>query len=467
MASVQKKDNTLDYENIKNNILDFTKFIENSNDGKIIKLLDKLGRLSNENIIPDLIKLAESKNPKVRSSVMKNLAKFGKIELLELFMNIAVNDESTDVRREAASAVGRLRDERNIPSLTILLQDSDPKVVQQAIRGLLVFKKNDQVLEALKKIENHKNEQIQDLLSSFFSNKTKQPNKTKESLSTTNKNFRNLVINGDTIKITKMLPPEIIDLTFTSPPYYNARDYSIYESYEDYLEFLKNVFSNVHRITKEGRFLAVNSSPIIVPRVSRAHASRRYPIPFDLHNILIKIGWEFIDDIVWLKPEASVKNRNAGFLQNRKPLAYKPNSITEMIMVYRKKTDKLIDWNIKQYAEDIVANSLVKDGYETTNVWKIDPTFDKTHSAVFPNKLCERIINYYSYVGDLVFDPFAGSGTLGVSARELSRNFLLTEISPVYFDRIQSLLLDTGIFNQDEDVRFINYEQLFELVNEK
>lgn len=60
------------------------------------------------------------------------------------------------------------------------------------------------------------------------------------------------------------------------------------------------------------------------------------------------MGWEFIDDIVWEKPEYSVKNRIGGFQQHRKPLAYKPNSVTEYLMVYRKQTDKLIDWNIHQ-----------------------------------------------------------------------------------------------------------------------
>ena len=59
------------------------------------------------------------------------------------------------------------------------------------------------------------------------------------------------------------------------------------------------------------------------------------------------MGWEFIDDIVWKKPETSVKNRNARFMQHRKPLAYKPNVVTEYVMVYRKETDRLIDWNIR------------------------------------------------------------------------------------------------------------------------
>src|SRR5690606_9462952 len=131
----------------------------------------------------------------------------------------------------------------------------------------------------------------------------------------------------------------------TSPPYYNARDYSFYNSYEEYLEFLRDVFKEVHRLTKNGRFLIVNSSPVIVPRVSRAHSSKRYPIPFDLNKILTDDGWEFIDDIVWQKPEYSVKNRIGGFMQNRKPLSYKPNCVTEYVMVYRKKTTDLIDWN--------------------------------------------------------------------------------------------------------------------------
>ena len=62
-------------------------------------------------------------------------------------------------------------------------------------------------------------------------------------------------------------------------------------------------------------------------------------------------------------------------------------------MVYRKQSDKLIDWNLKQYSEETIHDSKVKDGFETSNVWYIDPTFNKTHSAVFPKSLCDRVIN--------------------------------------------------------------------------
>ncbi len=159
------------------------------------------------------------------------------------------------------------------------------------------------------------------------------------------------------------------------------------------------------------------------------------------------MGWEFIDDIIWVKPEASVKNRTAGFLQHRKPLAYKPNCVTENIMVYRKKSIKLIDWNIKQYDNDIIENSKVLGNYDTSNVWYIDPTSDKIHSAVFPLQLCDKVITYYSFKGDLVFDPFAGSGTMGKSAINSDRYFFLTEINKEYVERIKdSLGKDSYLF---------------------
>ena len=152
------------------------------------------------------------------------------------------------------------------------------------------------------------------------------------------------------------------------------------------------------------------------------------------------MGWEFIDDIVWVKPEASVKNRNGGFFQHRKPLAYKPNARTEYLMVYRKKSTRLIDWNIRQYGADAIRQSRVEDGYETSNVWELDPKWDRGHTAVFPASLCDRVVRYYSFAGDLVFDPFGGSGTLGKAAARLSRHFMMTEISDEYIERIRDNL---------------------------
>lgn len=239
----------------------------------------------------------------------------------------------------------------------------------------------------------------------------------------------------------------------------------IYQSYDEYLKILENIFKEVHRVTKDGRFFVLNTSPIIIPRISRAHASKRYPIPYDIHPLLVKMGWEFIDDIVWLKSEASVKNRNAGFLQHRKPLAYKPNAVTEMLMVYRKKSDKLIDWNIQQYSWDKVKKSKVLDKYETSNVWRIDPTFDKIHSAVFPIELCNRVVKFYSFIGDLIFDPFAGSGTVGRAALNLNRHFFLTEKEPKYINRIkEELNKSNNLFSlKNSQPNFVDLENFIKL----
>jgi DNA modification methylase len=416
-------------------------FVEKQKDNaSIIYILENLSYLP-KNLNGDfLFTLLHHDYHKIRFLAAKNIAKINKVDNLENLYKAYTIEKDTSVKREIVSAIGRLRKPENKVYLFEILQDEDPKVVCQAIRGLLVFKNDADVKENLEPLINHPNEMVRTVIyKEFFAEKEEQ-NKPKSGLphSETYDFLKNVVVNGDVLDVLKYVPDESVHLTFTSPPYYNARDYSIYPSYEAYLEFLEQVFKETHRITKEGRFLIVNTSPIIIPRVSRAHSSKRYPIPFDLHPYLIKNGWEFIDDIIWLKPEYSVKNRIGGFMQHRKPLMYKPNAVTEYLMVYRKQTTKLIDWNIKSYDKNVTTESIVPEGYERTNVWKIDPCFDKIHSAVFPVELCKRVIQYYSFKGDLVFDPFAGSGTVGKTAKSLGRNFFLTEKEPAYFEYMKS-----------------------------
>ena len=451
-------------DDLKNNTKALLSFMQNQNDGTIVYVLEKLGRLENDYSREPLLNLLNRDNENIRTLAIKNLAKIEDISLLPIFTKYANSDESTEVRRESVSAIGRLRSDKAIPTLIEFLSDIDPKVVMQAIRGLLVFSGRLEVKQELKKLLKHPNELIKEVInkevngSSYKTNNSQKHDEFPSFL-------RNTVVCGDVQEVLKSVPDESIHLTFTSPPYYNARDYSIYQSYGEYLNFLEKVFKEVHRTTKEGRFFVLNTSPIIIPRISRAHASKRYPIPYDVHPLLIKMGWEFIDDIVWVKPEASVKNRNAGFFQHRKPLAYKPNAVSEMLMVYRKKTDKLIDWNIWQYSWDKVKKSKVEDDYETTNIWRIDPTFDKIHSAVFPIELCHRVIKYYSFVGDLIFDPFAGSGTLGRAAMELDRNFFLAEKEIKYINRIKEELDKVGnlLHPKDGQPNFVDLNNFISL----
>lgn len=453
-------------ENIKNDHNSLLYFLREQRESDVIYLLNKIGRLNGDFNKEPLLILLEKDNENIRSLAVKNLAKLEDVTLIDVFLKIAKKDSSTKVRREAVSAIGRLRNQKAIPVLIGLLSDPDPKVVLQAIRGLLVFKEGKEVRSELAKLLNHPNEIVREVVSRELNKQKIKKSRIKHAESPDF--LKNVIVHGDVIDVLKYVPDESIHLTFTSPPYFNARDYSIYQSYEEYLKFLETVFKEVHRITKEGRFFILNTSPIIIPRVSRQHSSKRYPIPYDIHPFLIKMGWEFIDDIIWVKPEASVKNRNAGFLQHRKPLGYKPNAVTEALMVYRKKTDKLIDWNMEQYNKDIVEKSKVTDGYETTNIWKIDPTFDKVHTAVFPIELCNRIIKFYSYIGDLVFDPFAGSGTLGKAALNLNRYFFLTEKEEKFVNRIKEEI-DKGVnlFSNINQPRYLGLREFILIAGSK
>ena len=438
------------------------RYLENSTSSTEQRfILENLGKLPNDFRGEALLPYLQAENEETRYWAVKNLGKLENAAYLKHLRNVAVDDESSSVRREAVSAIGRMRNEGAIPTLVKFLSDPDPKVILQAVRALLIFKGKDRVKQCLLQLSAHPNEQIQMVLKAEFEDN---PDITDYGRHPEYPDcMKNCVVNGDTREAMRLLPNGCVHLTFTSPPYYNARDYSIYKSYKQYLSFLAEVFREVHRITKEGRFLIVNTSPVIVPRFSRKYSSTRYPIPFDLHGIVTEIGWEFIDDIVWAKPEATVKNRNGGFQQHRKPLGYKPNTTTEYVMVYRKRSAKLIDWNMKQYPKSIIEESKVDDDFETTNLWHIEPKSDKVHSAVFPQALCDQIVKLYSYVGDLVFDPFAGSGTFGQSAKRLKRNFFLTEQEPVYVERMKETIR-SDLFDAEDFTRFVTMDEFKQLM---
>ena len=415
---------------------------------KIVFILENLGRLPKNFKGEWLFDFIEHKNYKVRLFAIKNMGKLNlDVGVQELF-RIFNAEQKTEIRREIVSSIGRQRNEKAQPFLIKTLKNNDPKIVCQAIRALLIFKDNPTVIKELKKLRRHKNEMVQSIIEKeFYSPKA---DEVKLPHTETYGFLKNTIVHGDVQEILKYVPDDSIHLTFTSPPYYNARDYSIYPSYQEYLIFLKNVFKQVHRVTKEGRFLLINTSPVIIPRISRQHSSKRYPIPFDLHRYIVEMGWEYIDDIIWLKPETSVKNRVGGFQQHRKPLGYKPNTVTEMVMVYRKKTTKLLDWNIRQYPKEIVEKSKIIGDFDTSNIWKIDPVYSKNHSAVFPAELCRRIIEYYSFQGDLVFDPFGGSGTFGKTAKALNRKFFLTEVNNEYFECMKSSKEFNSLLSESE-----------------
>jgi DNA modification methylase len=274
-------------------------------------------------------------------------------------------------------------------------------------------------------------------------------------------NLRNTIGFGDSEQLLSDTPNESIDLIFTSPPYFNARpEYADYLTYEEYLLKIKKIIHQCNRVLNEGRFFVMNISPILIRRSTRSEASKRIAVPFDFHRLFIDEGFEFIDDIHWVKPEGAgwATGRGRRFSADRNPLQYKAVPVTEYVLVYRKQTDKLIDWHIRKHPDQqAVADSKIEDGYETTNLWKIHPANHPKHPAVFPLELAEKVIKYYSFKKDVVLDPFAGTGTVGKAAVKLGRRFVLFEQDPEYIKIIQDEA-HTWLHNKVKEVNMINIE---------
>lgn len=253
--------------------------------------------------------------------------------------------------------------------------------------------------------------------------------------------LRNIIALGDCEEVLQDLAADSVDLVFTSPPYYNARpEYTDYMTYEDYLLKIRKMIRQVHRVLSEGRFFVMNVAPVLVRRTQRSESSRRIAVPFDVHRIFVEEGYDFMDDIIWEKPEGAgwATGRGRRFAADRNPLQYKPVPVTEYVLVYRKHTSKLIDWNIRAHPKpELVEQSKIGDDYERTNIWRISPTYDKRHPAIFPVELAEKVISYYSFKQDVVLDPFAGIGTVGEAAAKLGRRFVLIDNERDYIEIIR------------------------------
>ena len=269
--------------------------------------------------------------------------------------------------------------------------------------------------------------------------------------------LKNTVALGDSEAILSDMPVESVDLVFTSPPYFNARpEYAEYLEYNDYLAKMQRVIHQCSRVLNEGRFFVINISPVLLRRASRSEQSKRIAVPFDFHTLFIKEGFDFVDDIIWVKPEGAgwATGRGRRFAADRNPLQYKPVPVTEYILVYRKHTEKLIDWSIRNHPnQDLVKESKIEDGYEKTNIWKITPAHSKKHPAIFPDELAEKVIKYYSFKEDVVLDPFAGSGTTCRLANNLGRRFCYIEQKEEYVNDFKEEFCNW--FNGD--LRLVNY----------
>lgn len=261
----------------------------------------------------------------------------------------------------------------------------------------------------------------------------------------------NYLYQGDALVCLNTLKAHSVDLIFTSPPYFNARpQYASYSTYVEYLSFMQDILRSCFKVLKSGRFIVLNVSPVLLPRSCRAQESVRLPLMFDFHSILADLGFIFIDSIIWEKPIGAGYSSMRGlrFIKDRQPLQYKPLPTTEYLLVYRAGSSPSIESIIHAHSEETRRLSKVYGEYERTEVWRIAPAHNKVHPAVFPIDLCNKVISYYSFYGDTVLDPFAGSGTVGVSASQLGRSYILIERDLTYIGYIRHVLPTLHVFSE-------------------
>ena len=138
----------------------------------------------------------------------------------------------------------------------------------------------------------------------------------------------------------------------------------------------------------------------------------------------------FKEDIVWIKPDGAAKLRCGGWVQNSgRPTTWHPNINTEYLMVYKKPGERNKSGPfspIKNYYPKIPKDLL-------TCTWYINPETNKHyHDAPFPEEIAKRCILLYSFEGETVLDPFAGTFTVSRVARDLGRNSIGMELSSEY-----------------------------------
>ncbi len=241
------------------------------------------------------------------------------------------------------------------------------------------------------------------------------------------------LINADT-RQSHLFSEPFIDLTVTSPPYnvdmpYNSNDDSL--TYDGYLDFTEEWLNNVFQWTRKSGRLCLN-----VPLDKNKGGQQS--VGADMTRIAKKIGWKYHSTIIWNEGNISRRTAWGSWLSASAPYVIAP---VELIIILYKESWK------KSYKG--VSDTTKEEFIQWTNgLWTFNGESAKRigHPAPFPKELPYRCIKLFSYQNDHIFDPFLGSGTTGLVAKNLKRNFTGIELDKSYFEaadkRINQYVLD-------------------------
>ena len=253
--------------------------------------------------------------------------------------------------------------------------------------------------------------------------------------------MKNKIVFGDA-KNMKELENNSIHLVVTSPPYFNAPfDYpGLFKSYTQFLKLIRDVARELKRVLDEGRIAAFVVDDTLIK-------GKKYTVVADMTKIFIREGFKYRERIVWVKPEGYIRisRRSGVILQHPYPMYYYPDNLQESILIFqkgdfnyktiskKKKEESKIDLN------EFQKNKWYLNVWNITNVLPVNNRLEKGIAA-FPEEIPYRLIKLFSYKGETILDPFAGSGTTLKVAVELGRKAVGYEIDIELLDVIKKKL---------------------------
>ncbi|WP_448516455.1 DNA methyltransferase [Pseudothermotoga sp.] len=273
------------------------------------------------------------------------------------------------------------------------------------------------------------------------------------------------IIIADSRKMPE-IADETIGLIVTSPPYWHLKDYGIEgqigygQSLHEYLKDLYRVWKESYRVLKPGRRLCVN----VGDQFARSIVYGRYKI-IPLHAEVISqcelIGFDYMGAIIWQK-KTTMNTTGGATIMGSYP--YPPNGMIEIdyeyILIFKKpgKEEKVPD-EVKEMSK--LSKEEWKEYFQ--GHWRFNGAKQVGHEAMFPEELPRRLIKMFSFVGDIVLDPFLGSGTTVKVALSLNRNAIGYEINKEFLNVMKERIgLENRLFTLGE-VQIVERKEKIEI----